>query len=186
MKAITVAADAGVPRCAWHSVKKSDLKLTRYKFWVVVALAIFAMSACASEVQEAPSPWIDAPDGPTPTPVVSTTNGVTRIVVYLSPDKGEGQIGSATLMSDGSTTTVDIDVGPTTGEAQPIHIHVGKCDDVGSVVHALQNVVNGVSTTVLDRSLDEILAGDMLINVHASYADASNYTACGQLPSELP
>lgn len=179
MKAITLAADAGVPRCAWHSVKKSDLKLTRYKFWVVVALAIFAMSACASEVQE-------APDGSTATPVVSTTNGVTRIVVYLSPDQGEGQIGSATLMSDGSTTTVDIDVDPTTGEAQPIHIHVGKCDDVGSVVHALQNVVNGVSTTVLDRSLDEILAGDMLINVHASYADASNYTACGQLPSELP
>ena len=179
MKAITLAADAGVPRCAWHSVKKSDLKLTRYKFWVVVALAIFAMSACASEVQEAPG-------GPTATPVVSTTNGVTRIVVYLSPDQGEGQIGSATLMSDGSTTTVDIDVDPTTGEAQPIHIHVGKCDDVGSVVHALQNVVNGVSTTVLDRSLDEILAGDMLINVHASYADASNYTASGQLPSELP
>ena len=151
--------------------------LTRYKL-VTVVLAIFAISACASGDPATPSPSIDAPDEPTPTPVVSSSNGVTRIVVHLSSVQGEGQIGSATLTSGGTSTTVEIDVGPTTSEAQPIHIHVGKCEDVGSVVHALQNVVNGKSMTIINLSLDEILTGDTLVNVHASCADPSNYTAC--------
>ncbi len=161
------------------------MKFSRYKF-IAVALAIFATTACASGSPATPSPWTVAPDQPTPTPVISFSNGVTRVVVYLSPVQGEGQIGTATLTSDGITTTVQIDVAPTTGELQPIHIHVGKCDDVGSVLHALQNVVNGKSVTTINRSLDEILTGEVLVNVHASYTDASNYTACGQLPAELP
>ena len=143
------------------------------------------MTACASESPATPSPWVVAPDRPTPTPVILFSNGVNRVVVYLSPVQGEGQIGTATLASDGTTTTVQIDVAPITGEVQPIHIHVGKCDDVGSVLHTLQNVVNGKSVTTIDRSLNEILTFEVLVNVHASYTDASNYTACGQLPSEL-
>ncbi|MCI0874897.1 MAG: hypothetical protein J4N79_11560 [Chloroflexi bacterium] len=161
------------------------MNLTKYKY-VAVALAVFAVSACASGDPATPSPSIDAPDEPTPTPAVSSSNGVTRVVIHLSPVQGEGQIGSATLTSDGTTTTVEIDVAPITGEAQPVHIHVGKCEDVGSVLHALQNVVNGKSMTTLNLSLNEILTGDVLVNVHASYADPSNYTACGQLPAELP
>ena len=161
------------------------MNLTKYKY-VAVVLAVFAVSACASGDPATPSPSIDAPDEPTPTPAVSFSNGVTRIVIHLSSVQGEGQIGSATLTSDGTTTTVEIDVGPITGEAQPIHIHVGKCEDVGSVLHALQNVVNGKSMTTINLSLNEILTGDVLVNVHASYADLSNYTACGQLPAELP
>ena len=151
----------------------------------MVALAIVAISACASDVEATPSPWIDAPVEPTPTPVVTSSNGVTRIVIHLAPVQGEGQIGSAILTSNGTTTSVEIDVAPITGEAQPIHIHRGKCEDVGSVLHTLQNVVNGNSMTTINLPLDAILTGDVLVNVHASYADASNYTACGQLPSEL-
>ena len=107
-------------------------------------------------------------------------------MVHLSPVEGEGQIGTATLVSDGVTTTVEIEVGPVFGEVQPIHIHTGKCEDVGSVIEELQNVVNGKSMTTIDRSLGEIFTGDTLVNVHASYADPSTFTACGQLPSDLP
>lgn len=158
--------------------------LIRYKF-IVVALLVFVVSACASGIQATPSPWVSPPDEPTPTPVVSFANGVTSVIVHLSPVQGEGQIGTAILTSDGATTTVEIEVGPVTGEAQPIHIHVGNCEDVGSVLHALQNVVNGKSMTTINLSLDEILSRAVLVNVHASYADSSNYTACGQLPAEL-
>lgn len=157
--------------------------INRYKFAVIV-LTVFAISACGSEVQATPSPWIVPSDGPTPTPAVSTSDGITRVVIHLSPVRGEGQVGTAVLTSDGTTTTVEIEVGPITGDSQPIHIHVGKCDDVGSVLHSLQNVVNGHSMTTINRSLDEILSADVLVNVHASYADASNYTACGQLPTD--
>ncbi len=159
--------------------------LTRYKF-AAVALVILAISACASGDPATPSPSVDAQAEPTPTPVITSSNGITRIIVHLSAVQGDGQIGSAILVTDGTTTTVEIDVGPITSEAQPIRIHTGKCEDVGSVVHALQNVVSGKSNTALDLSLDEILTGDVLVNVHASYADLSTYTACGQLPAELP
>ena len=160
------------------------MNLTKYKY-VAVALAVFAVSACASGDPATPSPSIDAPDEPTPTTAVSSSNGVTRVVIHLSSVQGEGQIGSAILTSDGTTTTVEIEISPISGEAQPIHIHVGKCEDVGSVLHALENVVNGSSTTIINTPLDEILSGDVLVNVHASYADVSNYTACGQLPEGL-
>ena len=145
----------------------------------------FAISACATEVKATPSPWVDPPTEPTPTPDVSTSAGTTRVIIHLSPVQGEGQIGSAILTSDGAMTTVEIDVGPVTGEAQPIHIHTGQCDDVGSVLHSLQNVVNGKSMTTISMSLEEIIAGGTLVNVHASYAESSTYTACGQLPISL-
>jgi hypothetical protein len=53
------------------------------------------------------------------------------------------------------------------------------------VLHALQNVVKGNSTTIIELSLEEIINDGAMVNVHASYADASTYTACGQLPDEL-
>ena len=165
-----------------QSPRTRDVILTRHKFAAFV-LALFAMAACGSEAEATQSPWISPSDEPTPTPAVSTSGEGTRVVVHLSPVDGEGQIGTATLTSDGVTTTVEIDVGPITGDAQPIHIHVGTCEDVGSVLHSLQNVVNGKSTTTVNRPLEKILAADTLVNVHASYADASNYTACAQLPS---
>lgn len=156
------------------------------KYMVLVFVAVvFAISACVTEIQATPSPWVAPPTEPTPTPDVSTSNGTTRVIIHLSPVQGEGQIGSAILTSDGTMTTVEIDVGPVTGDAQPIHIHTGQCDDVGSVLYALQNVVNGKSKTTISMSLEEIIAGDTLVNVHASYADTSNYTACGQLPVDL-
>jgi hypothetical protein len=108
------------------------------------------------------------------------------VVIHLSPTDGEGQTGMATLSSDSSTTTVEITVEPPTAEAQPIHIHTGVCTDVGAVLHALQNVVKGTSTTIIDSPLSEIVKNGALVNVHASYTDASTYTACGQLPNNLP
>ncbi|MCZ6539515.1 MAG: hypothetical protein O6922_06785 [Chloroflexi bacterium] len=161
------------------------MALSGNKFAAIV-LVIFALMACESGGQATPTPSVGGPSETTPIPVITSADGITRIVVHLSAVHGDGQIGSAILVADGANTTVEIDVGPITGEAQPIHLHTGTCEDVGSVVHALQNVVNGKSNTTLDLTLEEILAGAALVNVHASYADLSTYTACGQLPAELP
>jgi citrate lyase gamma subunit len=118
--------------------------------------------------------------------VVTLVNGVTRVVIHLSPTEGEGQIGTAVFNSVGDSTTVEISVEPQTTDAQPIHIHSGICTDVGAVRHALQNVVRGSSVTVIDLSLKEIISDGALVNVHESYTHASNYTACGQIPLDLP
>ncbi|MBN4064208.1 hypothetical protein JYU04_00560 [Dehalococcoides mccartyi] len=107
------------------------------------------------------------------------------MVIHLSPTEGEGQTGTATFISDSQTTTIEISIVPTASDAQPIHIHTGACVDVGPVLHALENVVRGSSTTIINLPINEILQHGALVNVHASYTNASTYTACGELPAEL-
>lgn len=160
--------------------------MTSGKFVIgLFALGMVALAACSSSEETTPSPWIETSDDPTPTAVVSINNGQSRVVVHLSPNQGPGQTGSATLTSDGNTTIVEVVLSPTVAEAQPMHIHVGQCDEVGSVLHALENIVKGESVTTIAQPLSEILEQGALVNVHASYTDASNYTACGPLPKSL-
>jgi hypothetical protein len=152
---------------------------------VIAVFAIAALMSCSSEDPGAPSTSVAGIKAPSPTPDISIVNGITHVVIHLSPTEGEGQVGTATFSTDGMTTTVEVSIAPAATEAQPMHIHAGICTDVGTVLHALQNVVRGSSTTIIDVSLEEIINDGALVNVHASYADASTYTACGQLPAEL-
>jgi hypothetical protein len=66
---------------------------------------------------------------------------------------------------------------------QPAHIHEGACPGVGAVAYALENVVNGSSTTMLEgvtmADLVEMLP--LAINVHKSATESSVYTACGDV-----
>ena len=141
--------------------------------------------SCTSEEPSSPSTSVAGIQAPSPTPDISIVNGITHVVIHLSPTEGEGQVGTATFSTDGTTTTVEVSISPPASEAQPMHIHAGVCTDVGTVLHALQNVVKGSSSTIINLSLEEIINDGALVNVHASYADASTYTACGQLPDEL-
>ncbi|NQW20902.1 MAG: hypothetical protein HQ477_09340 [Chloroflexi bacterium] len=152
----------------------------------IAVIAVLAVISCSSTKPDEIKPVVDVIREPTPTPVVTKENGLTRVVVHLSPTDGEGQFGTATLASNVSTTTIKISIKPPAVEAQPIHIHSGECTDVGPVLHALQNVVKGYSVTIINIPLTEIVKDGALVNIHASYSDASNYTACGQLPYELP
>ena len=99
------------------------------------------------------------------------------MVTNLSWAEGEGQVGTATFSSNGSATTVEISIEPPSAEAQPIHVHSGICTEAGAVRHALQNVVKGSSTTIIDLPLAEIVSDGAPGNVH---------TSCGQLPTSLP
>lgn len=151
----------------------------------VTALVTLLVISCSSETGNNDLSVPDNQQEPTPTPVVNVEDGVTTVEVHLSPTEGEGQVGTAIFVSDGNTTTVNIEVSPASSEAQPIHIHAGVCTDVGTVIHALQNVVMGTSSTEISLPIESILSGEVLVNVHASYTDASTYTACGQLPSSI-
>src|SRR4051812_18697720 len=77
----------------------------------------------------------------------------------------------------------------------PAHIHAGTCDQLGDVVIPLTDVAvpNGeakgastaepvsVSDTVVDMSLDDLLAGDYAVNVHESAENIGEYIACGDI-----
>ena len=73
-------------------------------------------------------------------------------------------------------------IGAPQAVAQPAHIHVGTCLDVGAVKYPLTSLVNGMSVTVLAVTLDQLRAEQPLgLNVHKSTAETSVYVSCGDL-----
>jgi hypothetical protein len=89
----------------------------------------------------------------------------------------------------------------------PAHIHLGTCAELGDVVFPLDNLTGGEgeghdhgesatpaaadaamtmdlgasSETVVDASLDDIVAGGHALNVHESVENIQNYIACGDI-----
>jgi hypothetical protein len=107
-------------------------------------------------------------------------------VVELLEQNDSSESGTATLTETDGKVTVSLNMtGGKAGVAQPAHIHVGSCPDVGAVEYPLTNVVDGKSETVLDVSLADLAAKQPLgINVHKSAAEVKVYVACGDL--DLP
>jgi hypothetical protein len=95
-------------------------------------------------------------------------------------------------------------------EPHPAHIHAGSCPEVGDVVFPLTDVAHmdamgmpmasvetpatpmagmegvemgdiAVSTSVVDASLEDILAAEHAINVHLSADEIDTYIACGAI-----
>lgn len=105
------------------------------------------------------------------------------IAVGLHEMNGSGQSGVVTLTPLGLKTTVTINVTPgPAGVEQPIHIHWGTCADLGPVAYDLSPVVDGMQETEISVTLPALRSGGYAINLHESVVNASNYTACGDIP----
>ena len=106
-------------------------------------------------------------------------NGQTAVVT-LNALNGSGENGTATLRAQGSKTVVVIKLANGSGIEQPAHFHVGTCDKYQPrPLYALEDVVNGQSTTTLNVPIDKLTGGDLIVNVHKSYADIATQAACG-------
>lgn len=105
--------------------------------------------------------------------------------IMLSEQSGLGQSGKAIINSnaDGKAVVTLQMTGGTFSQSQPAHVHVGSCPTPGAVKYPLTNVVNGMSETTLDVMYDDFIktTDKMAINVHKSAAEASVYTACGDV-----
>jgi hypothetical protein len=101
------------------------------------------------------------------------------VVVQLTALNGSGENGTATLHADGEKTTVTISLTGGSNIEQPAHFHVGTCDHYQPrPLYPLEDVVNGKSTTNLNVPIDKLTGGDLIINVHKSYADLAMQAAC--------
>ena len=61
----------------------------------------------------------------------------------------------------------------------------GSCADlVPQPRYALENVVDGRSSTEVAASLDELLSGGQALNIHRSNAEMDVYTACVDLAAD--
>jgi hypothetical protein len=105
----------------------------------------------------------------------------TRLTLRTLSDSGV--TGSVTLTAiSPARTQVSVEVDPAGHPDMPAHIHPGTCDDlVPQPRYPLTNVVDGSSLTEVSASLEELLAGDVALNLHASNAEMEVYTACVEL-----
>jgi hypothetical protein len=102
------------------------------------------------------------------------------VVVTLSALNGSGENGTATLHAQGDKTLVVIKVLNGSGIEQPAHFHVGTCDKYQPrPLYPLEDVVDGKSTTTLNVPIAKLTGGDLIVNVHKSYADIATQAACG-------
>jgi hypothetical protein len=105
-----------------------------------------------------------------------------RVVIELDTLNNSGVTGTATLISMGDRTQVEVQVDPAGHPDMPSHIHPGTCENlVPQPKYPLVNVVNGHSSTVVPATLAELLGGDLSINLHNSNDDMRTYTACAEL-----
>lgn len=142
----------------------------KYVAWLIAGSV--ALGACTHETVSQPGGVME-PATPT------------MMTVTLNEQNDLGQSGQATLVEneDGQVTVTLNMMGGEFPTAQPAHIHIGNCPEPGAVQYPLLDVVGGTSETVLDVSMEELLASSemLAINVHKSAPEASVYTACGDI-----
>jgi len=147
---------------------------------VIVVLIVGYM--LYSNMQKAP---IYEPTTTTTTTEQSASPSATtsEVMVTLSEQNDSGQPGTATLMEvDGKVKVTVKTTGAPAGVAQPAHIHVGACPEVGAVKYPLTSLIDGMSETTLDVTLAELKSELPLgINVHKSGAEVKVYISCGDL-----
>jgi hypothetical protein len=113
-------------------------------------------------------------------PAAAASDTGPAVVVTLDALNGSGESGTATLHPQGAKTLVVIRLTGGSGVEQPAHFHLGTCDRYQPrPLYPLEDVVDGKSTTLLAVPIEKLDAGDLIVNVHKSYADIATQAACG-------
>jgi hypothetical protein len=150
-----------------HHTHNDDRSLMLLASAAALIVGFFAIFAYKSQ-SVMPLPTV------TPNPVVT---------VNLGTQNKSGESGTATLQEVNGKVIVSVSVdGEPTNATQPAHIHVGSCPNPGAVKYPLTSVASGLSSTVLNVTMDELKGmGPLAINVHKSVAQSGVYVACGNI-----
>lgn len=144
---------------------------------VIVVLGLGYVLFMNKPAQPQPSTTTTPQEQVAPSPVVST------VTATLLEQNKSSESGTAVLVEENEKVKVTLNLtGAPKGVAQPAHIHVGACPDVGAVKYPLISPVDGVSETVLDVTLAQLRSELPLgINVHKSATQAAVYVSCADL-----
>lgn len=142
---------------------------------VLVGVWYFVFNKPSQPAQQPATTTMQETASPSATP--------SEISVTLSEQNKSGESGTATLMEvEGKVKVTFKLTGVPADVAQPAHIHVGACPDVGAVKYPLTSPIDGMSETMLDVTLSQLKSELPLgINVHKSAAEAKVYVSCGDL-----
>lgn len=103
--------------------------------------------------------------------------------VVLKAQNGSEILGTAVFLEVGGKTKATLSLNSSNSSVPlPAHIHMGACPTPGAVKFPLASVVNGVSETTLDTTIDALNAMlPLAVNVHKSAVEIGAYVACGNL-----
>ena len=115
---------------------------------------------------------------PLPTPTPNAT-----ITLNLFSQNGSSQVGIATLQqgANGVIVTLNIPNEPASA-VEASHIHSGTCTKLGAIQFPLNSIVNGVSTTTLNTTLQQLHTMEPLaIDILKSASQPNLYVSCTNL-----
>jgi hypothetical protein len=114
---------------------------------------------------------------------LASANDNKKMTVVLGTLNNSGESGTAELTEENGKVKVEIRLtGAPAGISQPSHIHMGSTPTFGDVKYPLNNVVDGRSETILNVTMEALLAQRPLaINVHKSAAEIGVYVVGGNL-----
>lgn len=153
---------------------------------VIVGIGVFLLTNNNQQQTQTPTTPVPTPTAPTTTTPPTTTPEPSApresYTFDLSEQNGSGQSGIATIFETNGQVRVSIALENPTSVAEPAHIHVGQCPSPGAIQFPLSDVVDGISETTLETTMEALVAsGDLAINVHKSAGELSTYYACGNL-----
>ena len=116
------------------------------------------------------------------TPAATPEPDAPRITVEFEELNDSGVSGEATLYEVGEDTFVELEF-EDTGENHPAHIHEGTCESIEpEAAYNLENVnEEGASVTLVDVTLDELLDGDFVIDLHISPNELGTLIVCADI-----
>jgi hypothetical protein len=105
------------------------------------------------------------------------------VTLQLDQIDGSGVTGTVVITEvDATTTLITVDADPAGHPDMPAHVHPGSCAElIPQPRFALENVVDGHSSTRVPASFEELTAPGQAINLHESNAALDVYTACVDL-----
>jgi len=108
-------------------------------------------------------------------------------LLILNEQNSSGITGTVAFAEEGASTRVVVALeGASDDGVQPIHIHEGACPNPGAVRYPLTSASGGLSETVLNVPLSELMGGlPLAVNAHKSADEASTYVACGDITPDL-
>lgn len=140
---------------------------------LLITMSILTPDAVAQQETGTPSVTVTpAPDAP-------------RLELEFTELNDSGISGTAILYEAGEQTIVELEL-EDTGANHPAHIHAGTCDDIApEPAFPLQNVrSDGLSTTVVDSSLGELIDGEFVIDLHLSPSELGILVVCANIEGE--
>jgi len=114
---------------------------------------------------------------------VSALAQAQTLTVQLASQNNSGVTGTATIADvGGGKLKIDITANGTGAGPQPAHIHEGSCAQLNPAPKfALTDVRNGSSSTMVDGSLQTLLASPHAIHMHKSPDELPVYLACADI-----